>query len=757
MGMAAMRMQAEISYDLLLVATSVMIAIGASMAALWLFCRLNLGDLAGRGRTLLKGGSALVMGAAVVGMHYTGIAAATFTHTSEEAAPSHDLNTSVLGFGIGTFTLLILGLALISAFIDRRFSAQASQLEESEARYARIVANAPGMVYQMVRRPDGSMAFPFISKGSREIYGLEPQELQQDPSLIIDAIHPGDRPDFDRSLAESAATLSPCEWEGRVNLCSGEQKWLRKASRPQRQANGDVIWDGLMIDVTERKRAEEELKDAKEQAEAANRAKSEFLANMSHEIRTPMNGVIGMTGLLLDTNLTPEQREYAETIRSSGESLLTIINDILDFSKLEAGKMELEVIRFDPRDPVEETLELFAERAHTKDLDLTNLIESRVPTAVRGDPGRLAQVLINLLGNAVKFTEEGEVILCVSLREERDDEAVVRFEVRDTGIGMTSGQQAQLFRSFTQADASTTRRYGGTGLGLAISKQLVELMGGEIGVESEPGKGSIFFFEVPFEKLPEEDPGDMVPTADVRHLHVLVVDDNATNRQILHRQIVSWGMKNGMAEDGPSALRRLREAAEEKKPYDVAILDMQMPGMDGMELARRIKADPAISDTLLMLLTSVGVRGDAEEASRAGIGAYLTKPVRQSHLYDAIASLMGASSAKVEDRLVTRQTIRERRAASRLRLLVAEDNAVNQKVAARMLESLGYRVDVAANGLEAVEALSHVPYAAILMDCHMPEMDGYEATRVIRKREKEWGRHTPIIALSAGAMKGDRE
>jgi PAS domain S-box-containing protein len=1496
-GMAAMRMQATISYDPLLVAASVAIAIGASVAALWLFLRLNRGDLTSGRRTLLKGGSALVMGAAIVGMHYTGMAAATFTHTSEKAAPSYDLNTLVLGLGIGTSTLLILGLALISAFIDSRFSAQAAQLEDSEARYARIVANAPGMVYQMVMHPDGSIALPFVSKGSREVYGLEPHELQQEPSLYVDAIHPEDRPSFDRSLAQSAATLSPCEWEGRINLRSGGQKWLRKASRPQLQPNGDIVWDGLLMDITgrkradealkgseerfrrtfedapigvalvdtdaryqrvnralcemlgyseeeligktssellhpedlgtslerlhqalegelssyalerryvradgrtvwhsssvslvrdsrgepsyfvclhqditerkqaeaevkeseerfrstfenapigmalanldnqylqvnqafcdilgyseegllsrrtwevthpddrgttttrtqallegkigrdlvekryihadgsivwalssislvrdsqgdpayfvgqyqditERKRAEEALKESEEffralyervhhpiylldedlnfvdvnpsacefygysreefkrmnisditvpeehagqqgaaermrqqgeafirerrhrkkngeivtvtadataviradqklyvskitditerkrteeeiqrlneeleerveertaqleatfsdlreseeryslvvqasndgvfdwdirtdehywndrlyeiyglsssevdpslevfqehlhpedrhkvraalaahlerdeeyviqyrvrrpsgeyrtcsvraeaqrdeegnpvrmtgvvrditerkrteeaqrilaeagatlassldyhttlaamarlsvpdladwcavdvldengvperlavehkdpqkihwaqelqerypadpdapygvpevlrtgrpqlyfeisdetletaardeehlrimrevgftsamivplvvneralgaisfvstesgrryegadlelaeelarraalavenarlyeeaqreiaereraqeetrrlnetleerveertaqladavsglemarnQAEEANRAKSEFLANMSHEIRTPMNGVIGMTGLLLDTRLSEEQLEYAETIRTSGEHLLSIINDILDFSKIEAGMMELEVIDFDLRRTVEEALDLFAERAHAKGLELANLVAYDVPDGLRGDPGRLTQVLTNLIGNAIKFTDEGEVVLRAEVSEKTEDTSVVRFSVTDTGIGMTPQQQVNLFQSFTQADASTTRRYGGTGLGLSISRQLVDLMGGKMGVESEPGEGSTFWFEVPFSNLPEAAGRVRKPPSDLGELHVLVVDDNATNRQIVHQQIVAWGMKNGMAEGGTQALQMLRSAADSGDPYDVAILDMQMPHMDGLELARRIKEDPDLQATRLILLTSLGMRGDARKAKLAGIEAYLTKPVRQSHLYDAISMMMGSPE---EAHLVTRHTLGEERARVRARLLLAEDNAVNQKVAVKMLESLGYRVDVAANGLEAVEALSRVPYAAVFMDCHMPEMDGYEATEEIRRREKGMT-HTPIIALTAGAMKGDRE
>jgi CheY-like chemotaxis protein/HPt (histidine-containing phosphotransfer) domain-containing protein len=408
-------------------------------------------------------------------------------------------------------------------------------------------------------------------------------------------------------------------------------------------------------------------------------------------------------------------------------------------------------------------------------LELASLVGQGVPTALSGDAGRVRQILVNLLGNAVKFTEEGEVVLRVSLDGEKgyaggDEVAVVRFEVKDSGIGMTEEQRSRLFRSFSQADASTTRRYGGTGLGLAISKQLVELMGGEIGVQSELGEGSTFFFEVPFERQPEGLRTAPSRRADLRDLSVLVVDDNETNRRIVHTQVLSWGVRNGMAGDGHGALEMLKNAAEEGDPYDLGILDLNMPGMDGMELASRIKADPAIASTQLILLTSMGLRGEAKQARGVGFAAYLTKPVRQSKLYDAIATVMGAPPfegqagmrpAYEEAPIVTRHSLEEARAHSRERLwrahvLVAEDNQVNQKVAVKMLERLGYRADVAANGLEALEALSRIPYAAILMDVQMPEMDGYEATAEIRRREKGEARGTPIIAMTANAMQGDR-
>ena len=620
-GMNAMRLQAMCVFSIPLVTLSIILAVVISFVALWLVFHVGEGT---KGHVARKIGSALVMGVAIPVMHYTGMAAASFTASSTPPDLSHAVNITALGTaGITFVAMMVLGFAVLSSVADRKFSAQILQ----------------------------------------------------------------------------------------------------------------------KIEI----------------AEAASLAKSEFLANMSHEIRTPLNGIIGMTELTLETPLSEEQREYLGMVKQSADSLLTVINDILDFSKIEAGKMNLETAEFNLRENLEETIRTFGLRASQKGLELICDIPSSIPQLVLGDTERLRQVLVNLLGNAIKFTDRGEIILQARVQEKEDSIIHLHFTIRDTGIGVPKEKQGMIFESFVQADGSARRKYGGTGLGLTICARLVAMMGGRIWLESEPGQGSTFHFTAKFQ-LPQSS-GEKRPSkgqASLAGISVLIVDDNPTNQRILEQTVIQWGMKPTVVASGWAAIATLRRAKDAGGVTPIVLMDAQMPQLDGFGTAEKIKRDPDLLAAMIIMLTSGGQRGDADRCREVGISAYLTKPVRQQELRDAIVRVLGLRNEPDENRvLVTRHNLEA--ADKHLRILLAEDNPINKELAVRTLSKRGHMVTVTDNGKLAVEAFEKHDFDIVLMDIQMPEMDGFEATAAIRQKELSNGRHIPIIAMTAHAMKGDRE
>ena len=657
-------------------------------------------------------------------------------------------------------TVLILLSILWAAMLRRRIRGQTALLREWARRevalkekYEELFENANDIIFTV----DLDRKLTSINKAAEDLTGIKRDEaLGTDVlQLIAEEYRDLAQTALGQDLRDGGPTttyLEVCTKDGRRVPLEVNSRLIYEDGRP-------AGVQGIARDITARKRAEEEQEKAKEAAESANRAKGEFLANMSHEIRTPLNGILGMTELALGTSLTEEQLEYLTMVKVSGETLLTVINDILDFSKIEAGRLDLNPIDFDLRDALGDTLKTLSLRAHQKGLELVLHVASDVPYKVKGDPTRLRQIIVNLVGNAIKFTEHGEVVLRVNLESEGGEALWLRFRITDTGIGIPSEKHNLIFAPFTQADSSSTRRHGGTGLGLTICFQLVELMEGRLWVESEVDKGSSFYFTARF-GVSKSKVETIVPAqeAKLQGLATLVIDDNATNRRLLEEMLVTWRMKPAMADGGWTGLAAMERARDAGKSFPLVLLDAQMPDLDGFSLAERIKQDPALAGATIMMLTSAGRRGDAARCRELGIAAYLHKPIKQWDLLQAILLALAPRPGGPRDaELITRHTLRERR--PKLRILLAEDDLVNRELAERVLKKSGHEVTTVQDGREAVavlEASGFNAFDVVLMDVQMPGMDGLAATAAIRKNEQETGAHLPIIAMTAHAMKGDK-
>ncbi|HEY4880447.1 MAG TPA: response regulator [Candidatus Acidoferrales bacterium] len=751
-GMAAMRLPAMCQYSSRIVILSVVLAMVIALVALLLTFHFRGETTSGDWRKIA---SAVVMGAAVPVMHYTGMAAASFAPAqSVEGGLSHSLNISSVGtIGIIVVTFMLLGITILTSLVDRRFSAQAMELEASERRSRHILETS----FDAFVGTDSQGKITDWNKQAEITFGW-PHAAALGQTLAEAIIPFGHRDSYAQQIRELLASNDERALNRRFETVASHRDGLEipvEVTISALRAEDSHHFAGFFRDLTQRKRFEQDLREAKEAAEAASHTKSTFLATMSHEIRTPMNGILGMTELVLESELTAEQRENLGLVRLSAEALLAIINDILDFSKIEAGKLELESIPFLLRESLGDAMKLLSFRASQKNLELVYEVHPDVPEALLGDPGRIRQILINLVGNAIKFTQHGEVLINVEEESHEPGTTCLHFAVKDTGVGIPPEHQRKIFEPFSQADGSTTRKYGGTGLGLTISAKLVAMMGGSIWVESEPGQGSTFHFTTRVVLQDKPSPGSLsLAPEKLRNLRALIVDDNFTNRRILTGALTRWGMDSTAVEDGYSALRELELAGSNGRAFHLLVIDGQMPDMDGFMLAERIKAESKATGATLMMLTSAGQLGDAARCRELGISAYLVKPVLQSELLKAICNTLEDKPLQ-QTPLVTCHSLREE--TKRSRVLLVEDNAVNQTLAVRLLEKRGYVVSVAGNGREGLAAFEKENFDVVLMDVQMPEMDGFEATAAIREKEKTTGSHLPIIAMTANALKGDEE
>jgi signal transduction histidine kinase/DNA-binding response OmpR family regulator len=647
-------------------------------------------------------------------------------------------------------------LRLMARWVGGKIERQLARQERDEIaeRFKKIGEQVPGLIFQTRMNQDGSSAYLYASAGIAGIYGVSPADVAEDATKVLAFLHPDDVAEVVTSYTKALESLVHWDTVYRINHPQKGLIWVEAHAKPERTPEGDTYWYGMVMDVTEQQAAKFKLQQAMQAAEAANQAKSLFLANMSHEIRTPMNGVLGMVSLLLDSNLTPQQREYAETVRYSGDVLMGVINDILDFSKIEAGRLELETLDFDLPRLLSDFSAMMALRLQEKGLRYQCHIANDVPTMLRGDPGRLRQVLINLVGNAIKFTEQGEVSVTVNVQAKHSAGMTLRFCVSDSGIGIAGDKVHRLFDRFSQVDETTSRRFGGTGLGLAICKQIVTLMGGEISAHSIAEQGTDFIFTV---QMALASVGAVRPrraaTVTAQQQKVLLVDAIDSHRETLTALLKTWAGQLEVVSSSAEALQALRAAEHCAQPFTLALVDLHLPEVDGLQLARIIKAEAAALP--LILLTAIGVRGDGSRARHTGFSAYLTKPVNPEEFYGVLELvLQGEGDAQ----LVTRHTLKEMNTAMSYKVLLAEDNPVNRIVAVKMLEKLGCTVVTAENGHYAVLALLEQDFDLVFMDMQMPDMDGLEATRMIRSHNGGVRMpNVPIVALTANAMADDRQ